>query len=138
MKLKKNVQKTVNLWEREYKKGLTAYMILLFLQKECLYGYQLTTLLTDLMNRQILFKDNAIYSVLKQLYKKEFVTCEWRKSEKGPKRKYYTITESGKQLLEVFTQNYIAPMLNGLQSLIPEQASFGNKDIGGENDRENS
>ena len=138
MKLNMNVQKTVALWGREYKKGMTAYLILLFLRKERLYGYQLTALLTDLMNHRILFKENAIYTALKQLHKKGFVTCEWRKSEKGPKRKYYTITDSGKQILEVFTENYIAPMLNGLSSLVLGQAGFQNEKIGGNNDRENT
>ncbi len=118
MKLKKNVQKTMVVWQREYKKGLTAYMILLLLKDDSLYGYQLTTMMTELMCNRVVFKENAIYSILKQLHKKEFVSYEWKNSTKGPKRKYYQITDSGNQLIETFTNEYVTPMLNGLGSLV--------------------
>ncbi len=118
MALKKNVQKTMTVWQREYKRGLTAYIILLLLKDDSLYGYQLTAHMTELMDNRIVFKENAIYNILKQLYKKEFVSYEWKKSTKGPKRKYYRITEAGNELIEAFTTDYVTPMLKGLGSLI--------------------
>ena len=132
MKLKKNVQKTMNVWQREYKKGLTAYIILLLLKNDCLYGYQLTSMMTELMDNHIVFKENAIYSILKQLNKKEFVSYEWKKSTKGPKRKYYRIADSGDQLIAAFTADYVMPMLSGLGALVETKIGNEKNEEGGE------
>ncbi len=123
MGLDKNVQKTISIWKREYKKGLTSYMILLLLRNERLYGYQLCSQLTELMDEKIVFKENAIYGILKQMTKREFVSFEWQDSTKGPKRKYYNITATGLQLIDLFTKEYVNPMLKGLSSLVQEKAN---------------
>ncbi|MEA1973768.1 MAG: PadR family transcriptional regulator, partial [Candidatus Cloacimonadota bacterium] len=115
IKLRKDVYKTISLWEREYKKGFTAYMILLFLLKEKKYGYQITTDLCNMTNNKVLFKESAVYQILKKLRKKKFVVSEWAKSKKGPNRKYYRITKSGKELVKDFSKEFIIPINKGMQ-----------------------
>ena len=47
--------------------------------------------------------EGTIYPILLRLLNKEFIYSEVKPSEQGPKRKYYFITEKGKEELEIVT-----------------------------------
>jgi len=123
MKLQKNVKRTLKLWNKEYKKGFFSYIILLLL-KECpMYGFEIANKILELTNNKVSFQESGIYHILKKLKEKGFVTAEWQKSNKGPNRKYYSITESGEQLLKIFTKDYILPINNAVNKLIEKHFS---------------
>lgn len=126
MKLKKDVNKTLVLWEKEYKKGFTAYMVLIFLTKEKKYGYQVTTDLSKMTDNKVQFRESTIYQILKKLEKKKFVESEWVVSKKGPKRKYYSITETGKELVIAFSNDFIIPINKGMQIQLNESIKITN------------
>ncbi|MDP8232518.1 MAG: PadR family transcriptional regulator [Candidatus Zophobacter franzmannii] len=119
MKLYKNVEKTLESWEKEFKKGLTAYMILLLLKKDKKYGYELKQELFHATEDKLDYNESAIYQILKKMTAKGFITSEWGVAEKGPKRKYYILTDSGRQLSFEFTKKVIIPMRKSLEKLIP-------------------
>ncbi|MEA2103140.1 MAG: PadR family transcriptional regulator [Candidatus Cloacimonadota bacterium] len=129
MKLRKDLEKTVLLWKKEYKKGFTSFMILLLLKEHSMYGYEIKQQLGELTGEQVQFQDSAVYHILKRMNKKEFVTFEWRKSTKGPKRKYYVITNTGKQLVKIFAVEYIRPMSNALNTLMKKHFPDNLKNI---------
>jgi PadR family transcriptional regulator len=118
MEYSKNVEKTLKQWDKEYKKGFTSYVILLFLKDQTLYGYEIKSKLEDLTNHAISYQDSGIYQILKKLNSKKFVTSELKESNKGPKRKYYSITQDGLQLIERYTMSYILPINKVLNDLI--------------------
>lgn len=120
MKISKNIEKTLTQWDKEYKKGFTSYVILLFLKKQPMYGYEIKYSLENMTNMKITFQDSGIYQILKKLNLKKMVTTEIRESTKGPKRKYYSITDDGVELINLFTWNYVLPMNKALTKLIDE------------------
>ncbi len=123
MKYSKNVEKTLKQWDKEYKKSFTSYVILLFLKTETLYGYEIKNKLEELASNAISFQDSGIYQILKKLSSKKLVTSEKRESNKGPMRKYYSITDAGLQLIELYTTHYVLPINKALYDLIKEKFS---------------
>ncbi len=118
MKYLKNVESTIQQWDKEYKKGYTSYIILLLLKGKAMYGYEIKNRLEELAQNDITYRDSGIYQILKNQNKKGFLKAEVKKSEKGPNRKYYSISESGHQLLEEFTVQYVLPMNKAVNELI--------------------
>lgn len=124
MIFKKNVEETLKIWSKEYKKGLFSYMILLILKERIMYGFEINNKFIEITKGKISFQESGIYHILKKLSQKGFVTMHSRKSDKGPKRKYYKITASGNQLLEIFTKNYILPFTNLIKEIVRNSFSF--------------
>lgn len=50
--------------------------------------------------------EGTLYPVLTRLEKKSLISCRRAKSPFGPTRKYYSITEEGKESLEDFVSGY--------------------------------
>lgn len=123
MNSSKNVEKTLKQWDKEYKKSFTSYVILLFLKTETLYGYEIKNKLEELTSNAISFQDSGIYQILKKLNSKKLVTSEKITSKKGPVRKYYSITDAGLQLIELYTTHYVLPINKALDDLIKEKFS---------------
>lgn len=114
----KHVEKLLKVWGKEYKKGFMGYFILLFL-KECpMYGFEINKKLTDISDSKIVFQESGIYQLLKNLEKHGMVTTAWHKSDKGPRRKYYNLEKPGERLVELFTRDYILPILQTATGLV--------------------
>jgi DNA-binding PadR family transcriptional regulator len=120
MKSVKNHNKMIAVWSKEIKKGYTSFLTLTLLMKRTMYGYEIKSELEKMMPNEITFVESGIYQILKKLRSKGFVTVEKRKSEKGPQRKYYTITENGRQLAKEFGTEYINPINSAVMTLISE------------------
>ena len=122
MKVKNDIEQTLQIWAKEYKKGFTAYVLLTLLLERPMYGYEMKQLLEDRAEHKVLFKESAIYQLLKSLRKHNFVESFWDASPLGPKRKYYRLTSSGQTLLQAFTSECIQPM-NKLLNIAMENGS---------------
>lgn len=112
-------------WEREFKKGLVSYLILLLLLDKEMYGYELTSTLNTLSGGQITYQESGIYQVLKRLGKKRLLTSFAKPSPRGPTRKYYRITPRARDLIHRFTRQYVISFQSQLNSLIRKQVSDG-------------
>ncbi len=115
-----NVDKMLKNWGKEYKKGFMGYFILLFLKERSMYGFEINKQLVDMTQSKMSFQESGIYQILKTLQTNGMVSTEWKKSSKGPKRKYYNIEEPGQQLLELFTKDYILPIINTSHQLVKQ------------------
>ncbi len=82
-------------WRSQIKKGLIEYMILLLLEKKTYYGYELIDIIKDMSS--IAIAEGTLYPLLNRLKKDEMLTSRWQELESGIPRKYYTITEKGKE-----------------------------------------
>jgi len=118
MRFKKNVEATLKTWNKEYKKGFFSYIILLLLNDRALYGIEINNKLLEITDCKVTFQESGTYHILKKLEESGFIKGTWQKSKKGPKRKYYIITESGEQLLKVFTESYILPINKAVNNLL--------------------
>lgn len=82
---------------------LIEFLILSVLQKEDSYGYEISRtvkLVADI-------KESTLYPILKKLEKAGFLTT-YSQEFQGRKRKYYSITESGKEQIEYLSHEWIA------------------------------
>lgn len=92
----------IKKFQKEMLSGVAALVLLSVLNQSSkpLYGYQITkNLLFE--NKVIpLMKLGALYPVLRSLEKGGLLSSEVEPSYSGPPRRYYSITESGKQTLK--------------------------------------
>lgn len=79
-------------------KGILDGCVLAVIAKETVYGYELSEKLQRAGLKDV--SEGTIYPVLLRLQKNEFIAGEMRPSESGPNRKYYSLTEKGKEALE--------------------------------------
>lgn len=85
-------------------KGVLEYCVLKLISREPTYGYEIVMNL-----KQDGFSDlseSTLYPLLLRLEQKEKVTVERRPSPKGPSRKYYVVTENGREALQTFQQDW--------------------------------
>jgi PadR family transcriptional regulator, regulatory protein PadR len=118
MRVRKNIQETAKLWEREYKKGFTGYMVLLLLHEAPLYGYEIKSKLELVTGSRVQFETSAIYHLLKALNGKGYVESYNDASPLGPNRKYYRITDAGRKLALLFTDNCLLPLDEALHKTL--------------------
>lgn len=85
-------------------KGILEGCVLAIISQGETYGYEISTVLMEYGFDEI--QDGTLYPVLTRLEKKKLVTCRTGKSPLGPKRKYFSITEEGKEYLRQFCNSY--------------------------------
>ncbi len=113
-----NVARVLKIWGKEYKKGFSGYFILLLLKERSMYGLEINKRLLEISKSKIVFQESAIYQVLKNLKINGLVSTEMLKSNQGPPRKYYNLEKPGEELLDLFTRDYILPLINTSNRLI--------------------
>ncbi|MEJ8766050.1 MULTISPECIES: PadR family transcriptional regulator [unclassified Oceanobacillus] len=85
-------------WQLQFKKGIIELTIMLLIQKKPKYGYEITSTLKN--TSYLSLSDGAIYPILKRLEKNNWTYSFWDNPEDGPRRKFYQLTEKGKDVLE--------------------------------------
>lgn len=85
-------------------KGLLEGCILEIIDKQETYAYVISKGLAKCGFGDI--SEGTIYPVILRLQKKEFIVSTTRESDSGPARKYYRLTESGKEELIQFRKNW--------------------------------
>lgn len=78
--------------------GSTAMLLLKLLEEKDLYGYEMIESLRARSNNVFELKAGTLYPLLHSLEEKSFLTS-YEKEFNGKKRKYYSITKSGKKHL---------------------------------------
>jgi PadR family transcriptional regulator, regulatory protein PadR len=87
------------MFNRELVKGSTSLLLLQLLEERDMYGYELVKELEKRSGNEFSVKEGTLYPALHKLEKQEYIECYWQEQEKGPARKYYRITEAGKDML---------------------------------------
>lgn len=82
--------------QSQMKKGVLEYCILLILQHHEAYSADLLALLKE---NDLIVVEGTLYPLLNRLRKEELVTYAWVESTQGPPRKYYFITDKGREVL---------------------------------------
>ena len=89
-------------FQKELNAGTTALVLLSVLDqaKEPMYGYQIARLIEANSANVPILKQGALYPVLRALESSGLLMSEVEPSVSGPPRRYYRITDSGRQTLE--------------------------------------
>jgi PadR family transcriptional regulator, regulatory protein PadR len=87
------------MFNRELVKGSTSLLLLQLLEERDMYGYELVKELEKRSGNEFSVKEGTLYPALHKLEKQEYIECYWQEQEKGPARKYYRITEAGRDML---------------------------------------
>ncbi|MDB6053677.1 MAG: hypothetical protein JWN25_1200 [Verrucomicrobiales bacterium] len=74
-------------------------LVLSILSEGDSYGYAILQRVRELSQEQIEWTDGMLYPVLHRLEREELIVSEWKKSETGRERKYYSISKQGKTAL---------------------------------------
>lgn len=80
--------------DKEMMKGSIDVLLLSLLANKDLYGYEMTKKLRELSEGAYDMSEGTLYSALKRMERKEWVSSYWAELS-GRRRKYYTLTEKG-------------------------------------------
>lgn len=85
-------------------KGILEGCVLAIIARCETYGYEILTEMEKVGFNDL--GEGTLYPVLTRLDKNGYISCRKAKSPLGPIRKYYSITDTGKDRLEAFKVNY--------------------------------
>ncbi len=85
---------------RELLKGNTDSLLLSVIGREPMYGYQIIKELEKRSSGYFQFREGTLYPALHRLEKAGLVIGQWKKLPSGQDRRYYTLTDKGRQALE--------------------------------------
>lgn len=94
------------MFNRELVKGSTSLLLLQLLEEKDMYGYELVKELEKRSCNEFTVKEGTLYPALHKLEKQEYIECYWQEQTKGPARKYYRITDAGKEMLLEKTEEW--------------------------------
>ena len=87
-------------YERQMKKGVLDMLVLKLLETESKYGHQIIQEMKEKSEEIFLLKDGTLYPILYRLEDDGMVVSRWSEAEgKQVPRKYYVITENGREAL---------------------------------------
>lgn len=76
----------------QFKKGVLELCVLSILSRKDCYGYELV----NEISQNIAISEGTIYPLLRRLMNEGMFTTYLKESSEGPPRKYYTLTEAGR------------------------------------------
>ncbi len=92
-----NVQKEIDSWRSQLRKGSLELAVLIALRKQARYGLELV----DLLNKAKLgMSEGSIYPLLSRLRAEKKVKAEWIDAGVGHSHKYYELTAAGRATLK--------------------------------------
>ena len=106
-------------FKKQINKGVLELSILKILNDNDQYGYAIMQLVSKKSNGNLLLKDGTLYPILYRLEDGKFIESYWHTEEEGRSkpRKYYRITEKGKERYESILADYLE-ISAGIHSLL--------------------
>jgi DNA-binding PadR family transcriptional regulator len=80
-------------------KGTTPLLVLTVLRDGELYGYEIAQRIRERSGGAFALSEGSLYPALHSLEAEHALESEWRESDKGPRRRYYRLTDKGGALL---------------------------------------
>ena len=103
----------------QFKKGVLNLCVLVLLDKQDRYGYELVQKISD----QVSISEGSVYPLLRRLTKEGYFTTYLQESSEGPPRKYYKLTDAGRTYLyEQLTE--WKSFTEGVNTLIEESVKY--------------
>lgn len=99
----------------QFKKGVLNLCVLVLLDKQDRYGYELVQKISD----RIAISEGAVYPLLRRLTKEGYFSTYLQESTEGPPRKYYSLTDEGRTYLHEQLEEWKS-FTDGVNKLIEE------------------
>lgn len=87
----------------QMRKGLLELCVLSIISKDEMYPSDIIKKLKEL---KMIVVEGTLYPLLNRLKNEELLSYSWKESQSGPPRKYYKITEYGKEFLSELIQTW--------------------------------
>lgn len=84
-------------WVAQMRKGIAELCVLAVLSGQEAYGYEIQNTISK--RPSLAVKESTLYLLLGRLQKDGFVTCRTARSDKGPPRRYFRLTATGRDRL---------------------------------------
>ncbi|MGE5422027.1 MAG: PadR family transcriptional regulator [Ignavibacteriales bacterium] len=103
-------------YSSEILRGNTETIVLSCLMKADSYGYEIMKSIIGRGEGLFSIKDATIYTAFKRMEKDDLITTYWGDADGGARRKYYSITEKGREvyLRKVEEWKQISAVMNKL------------------------
>ena len=109
-------------FQKEMNAGIASLVLLSVMgqAEQPMYGYQIARLLEDHSRETPMMKQGALYPVLRSLEGSGLLESLVEPSVSGPPRRYYNITEAGRQTLQTWeriwgeTKTFVDTILKGV------------------------
>lgn len=79
----------------QFKKGVLELCVLVLLNRQDRYGYELV----QTISREIAISEGTVYPLLRKMMKEGYCTTYLKQSNEGPSRKYYRLTDEGREYM---------------------------------------
>lgn len=100
----------------QFKKGVLELCVLVLLSKQDYYGYELVKEISEYIH----ISEGTIYPLLRRLQKEGYFDTYLQESTGGPPRKYYRITDLGRETKEALVTEWNS-FVNGVQTIISKE-----------------
>lgn len=90
----------------QIRKGSTTLLILAVLSEEPMYGYQISQELVRRSGGYFDMKEGLLYPLLHRIKRDGLVRSKWQTASGARRRKYYTITKAGREVLQEQAQEW--------------------------------
>ena len=96
-------------FQKEMNAGIASLVLLSVMgqAEEPMYGYQVAKMLEDHSQETPMMKQGALYPVLRSLEGSGLLESKVEPSVSGPPRRYYHITEEGRQTLQTWERIWV-------------------------------
>jgi PadR family transcriptional regulator PadR len=102
-------------WEAQLRKGALEMAALASLWKGRLYGLEIIRFLEN--HSRLVLAEGTIYPILSRLKSEGLLTSEWVEAEAGHPRKYYSLTDAGRERLRLMAEAWTG-FASGLSQLL--------------------
>ena len=102
-------------WEAQLRKGALEMAALASLWQGRLYGLEIIRFLES--HSQLALAEGTIYPILNRLKVEGLLTSEWVEAEAGHPRKYYSLTDAGRERLRLMAEAWTS-FSRGLSRLL--------------------
>jgi PadR family transcriptional regulator, regulatory protein PadR len=99
------IQNHLTNFESQLRKGTLEFIILLVISNGPVYA---SDILKELQKHELLVVEGTLYPLLNRLKTEEILTYKWEESKSGPPRKYYFLTEEGKEVLTNLQKKWLS------------------------------
>jgi PadR family transcriptional regulator PadR len=88
----------------QLRRGALEYCVLSLLTRERLYAFDLVQKLSEVDG--MVTTEGTVYPLLSRLRRVGWVDTEWVESTNGPPRRYYVVTDSGREAVTGFAREW--------------------------------
>ena len=87
----------------QMRRGILEYCILLILSREDAYAPRI---ISELKQADMIVVEGTLYPLLARLKNQGLLSYRWEESPQGPPRKYYELTDKGREALELLDASW--------------------------------